>query len=116
MCRSDANFSNAGSFEPGRWLRQGEKVPKSFPIHNEDAFHPFGFGNGECPGNKLAYMMMRMILAKLVWHFDFSLAEVLLPWETQIGGVLVERRAWAVSISKRQEEWEKQRSRPGWVG
>ena len=118
MCRSNANFSNAGSFQPGRWLRQTEEMstkPEGFPIHNQDAFHPFGFGSGGCLGKSLAYMVMRIILAKLIWHFDFFMAEVLLPWEKQTSGVLVERRAWAVGLRIRDEELEKKYSWSGWV-
>ena len=113
MCRSDSNFTDAKSFRPERWLRQTEKtpnLPQRYPMHNRDTFHPFGFGNSKCPGDKLAYMMMRLILAKLLWHFDFSESEALLPWETQTSGVLVKRRAWGVCLTMRREELEKQRA------
>lgn len=41
---------------------------------------PFSIGPRGCLGTNLAYMEMRIILAKLVWHFDWELLNQGLDW------------------------------------
>ena len=101
MCRAASSFSEPGAFRPERWLKvpsdgSSEKVAPQ--IHDENAFHPFGHGSGMCLGNDLALMMMRLILAKLLWHFDLLQAEPMLSWESQKGEVMVERRPWNLCL------------------
>ena len=40
----------------------------------------FSFGPRNCLGKNLAYAEMRVILAKLVWHFDFELEPGMDDW------------------------------------
>lgn len=70
MFRSDENFERAGEFIPERWL-EGE----GFVGDKKDVFHPFGVGPSGCMGQPLAWVEMRMILARLLWNFDFKIPE-----------------------------------------
>lgn len=44
-------------------------------------FQPFGIGRHSCIGMKLAYAEMRLILARLVFAFDISLADAKDRWD-----------------------------------
>ncbi|KAF2198224.1 cytochrome P450 ClCP1 [Delitschia confertaspora ATCC 74209] len=69
--QSASHFSEPESFAPERWLHGGPS--KTFPNHDAKAFYPFSLGPHGCLGQSLAWLEMRMILALLVWRYDFSL-------------------------------------------
>ena len=46
-----------------------------------DASKPFSIGPRACLGINLAYMEMRIILARLVWEFDWELLSTEVDWE-----------------------------------
>ncbi|KAF2971803.1 hypothetical protein GQX73_g1680 [Xylaria multiplex] len=62
-------------FAPERWL--GDPKYKSDQL---DAMQSFSVGPRNCIGRNLAYAEMRLILAKLVYNFDMSLAEDSRHW------------------------------------
>ncbi|KAI1840690.1 hypothetical protein JX266_013097 [Neoarthrinium moseri] len=77
VCVSAENFSlsydsrfwiEPQSFKPERWIGAGIEGD------NKAAHVPFSEGPRSCIGKSLAYVEMRLILAKLVWHFDWVLA------------------------------------------
>lgn len=53
-------------FKPERWLENEVGASKL-------AFQPFSLGPRACIGINLAYLEMRVILAKLVWMYDWEL-------------------------------------------
>lgn len=62
----DANFTDAASFRPERWLQPaGEGNSKKVAI-------PFGAGPRLCPGRFLAIEEMKMALAMLAKNFDIE--------------------------------------------
>ncbi|KAL1965540.1 hypothetical protein VTN77DRAFT_5623 [Rasamsonia byssochlamydoides] len=65
------NFSNPTEFVPERWL-EGEHTTETA---NREAFHPFGLGARGCLGQTLAWLEMRLTLAKLLWNFDISVPQ-----------------------------------------
>ncbi|KAK9446168.1 benzoate 4-monooxygenase cytochrome P450 [Metarhizium brunneum] len=72
--RSERNFFDAKAFRPERWLAETRNDPKSpFKDDRLDAVRPFSYGPRNCIGRNLAYHEMRLILAKLLWHFDLKL-------------------------------------------
>ncbi|KAL9094765.1 MAG: hypothetical protein Q9165_003036 [Trypethelium subeluteriae] len=89
-----AQFHRADDFVPERWMPD---APAEFARDNKAAFHPFGVGTRNCLGQNLAYMEMRLIMAKLFWHYDIELDE-------RKTGEWLDQRAWGV--------WRK---RPLWV-
>ncbi|KAF4448963.1 cytochrome P450 [Fusarium albosuccineum] len=69
------HFLLPDSFIPERWLGDAR-----FANDKKDAFQPFSLGPRNCIGKNLAYSEMRMILSRLVWNFDISIAEESLSW------------------------------------
>ncbi|OGM47415.1 hypothetical protein ABOM_002546 [Aspergillus bombycis] len=67
-CRSSMNFHRPNEFLPERWQGQGE-----FAYDRREASQPFSIGPRNCIGRQLAYVEMRLILVKLLWHFDLRL-------------------------------------------
>jgi cytochrome P450 len=69
----EENFSNAQDFKPERWLKDSK-----CPVHNADAFSPFGGGPRYCPGRNLAILEIRMVMSMLLKNFD---VELVTPYE-----------------------------------
>lgn len=76
LTRSPANFHRPDDFCPERWLPDALSDPSS-TFHNDkrEASQAFSVGAWSCIGKYLAYQELRLILAKLVWHFDIAMAE-----------------------------------------
>lgn len=64
----DEFFSNAKDFKPERWLKASQ-----CPVHNTDAFTPFGAGPRYCPGRNLAILEIRNVIAMLFKNFNIEL-------------------------------------------
>ncbi|KAK8093445.1 cytochrome P450 [Apiospora hydei] len=78
--RSALNFARPHDFVPERWL-QGK--PAEFADDNRHGvFQPFSFGPRNCIGMNLAKAEMHLILAKLLWHFDFEHPEDGDDWDS----------------------------------
>lgn len=61
-------FSESRNFKPERWLKESR-----CPVHQTEAFSPFGGGPRYCPGRNLAILEIRMVMAMLVKNFDVEL-------------------------------------------
>ncbi|KAF3760190.1 cytochrome P450 [Cryphonectria parasitica EP155] len=68
-------FTAPEEFHPERWLGD----PR-FATDNRDIFQPFHVGPRNCVGRNLAYVEMRVILARTLWNFDLKLAEDSQNW------------------------------------
>lgn len=69
--KNDTYFSDSEQFKPERWL---EKVESKCPVHNTDAFMPFGFGPRFCPGKNLAFLEMKLVLSMIAKNFTIEMA------------------------------------------
>ena len=101
--QSPTNFTSPTTFAPERWLSSPEKHAGAFDGDNKKAFNPFSTGPRNCLGKNLAYHEMRLILAKLIWHFDFGLADEQAgedDWLDQRVLTFWEKRPLRVKISK----------------
>ncbi|PYI32696.1 cytochrome P450 [Aspergillus indologenus CBS 114.80] len=76
---SGASFFRATDFLPERWLG----TDPQFEGDKKDTLQPFSVGARNCPGKSLAYLEMRLTLAKLVYHFDMELCPVSEGWNDQ---------------------------------
>ena len=83
--QSSENFHRPQSFLPERWLEGSTSKSSAFKTDRKDAFNPFSLGSHNWPGRALAYLEVRLILAKILWHFDIALpkSKNLMKWEDQ---------------------------------
>ena len=81
--QATSNFHSPTLFAPERWLEG--PANSQYNKDRKDVFQPFSLGPHNCPGRSLAYLEMRLILAKMIWNFDLKVPKgVALPeWETQ---------------------------------
>jgi len=85
VARSPANFALPRTFAPARWLPETHPLyDPVFAADNKDATKPFSVGPRACLGKNLAYMELRIILAKLVWHFDWVWLNRDLDWDDEV--------------------------------
>ncbi|CAG9940080.1 unnamed protein product [Clonostachys rosea f. rosea IK726] len=76
---SEANFKNANTYAPERWLRTD-------PIYTGDALEahqPFGFGSRNCLGQNMAMHEMRLLLATILFKYDLELSDESRDWSAQ---------------------------------
>lgn len=80
--RSATNFSRPNEFLPERWLAEQQA---DFGGDRKEAYNPFSLGAHGCLGQQLARAEMRVVLARLLWNFDFEIPEGKKPlvWESQ---------------------------------
>ncbi len=83
--QSPSNYYKPESFIPERWLAEASDASSLYSKDRKDAFNPFSLGPHNCPGRSLAYLEMRLILVKMVWHLDMEIPKGMgLPqWEQQ---------------------------------
>ncbi|KAK3332925.1 cytochrome P450 monooxygenase [Cercophora scortea] len=70
---STSNFADPEKFIPERWVEEG-RDPK-FDNDRREALQPFSVGPRNCIGKNLAYVEMRLILARLIWNFDLAVSD-----------------------------------------
>lgn len=66
------NFAHPERFTPERWL---PNPPPEYSNDRKDAFQPFSIGPRNRVGKNLAMAEMKLILARLVWQFEWQLAD-----------------------------------------
>ncbi|RAL08505.1 cytochrome P450 [Aspergillus homomorphus CBS 101889] len=93
---SPDNFKRPDEFIPERWTNDPE-----FAGDNKAAFQPFSYGPRNCLGKTLAYHEMRIILAKVLYHFDLSLAPESVDWNKQKVFSLWEKKPLMVQLHPR---------------
>ncbi|OJD35901.1 cytochrome p450 [Diplodia corticola] len=76
--RSPLYFKDAEKFVPERWL-----PGTGYEGDRRDVMQAFSYGPRNCIGKSLAYHEMRLILAKLLWNFDFELCPESDGWINQ---------------------------------
>jgi cytochrome P450 len=107
MNRDGKYFHRPDSFAPERWLAEATGNPDSpFFGDQRDTFHPFSLGPRSCLGQNLAWAELRLIMAKLVWTFDFTLPQdpaKRLDWEDLRTFLLVEKKPIYVEVKLRPE-------------
>lgn len=76
---SEANFTDASSFIPERWLRTDSRYAGDVV----ESHQPFGFGPRNCLGQNMATHEMRLILATMLFTFDLELCNESEKWINQ---------------------------------
>lgn len=97
-CRSTLNFSSPDAFLPARWLSPNSE-------DRRDALQPFSLGPRNCIGQRLAWAETRLILAKLLWHFDVEEVEEkkMVDWSKQKTYTLWEKTEGWVRLKHRAD-------------
>ena len=82
--RSASNFHRPHSFLPERWLppssTSSTTTPSPYASDSPTSSQPFSHGPRKCLGEQLAYLEMRLIMAKTLWNFDFELKKESEDW------------------------------------
>ncbi|KIM95590.1 hypothetical protein OIDMADRAFT_133798 [Oidiodendron maius Zn] len=77
--RSPSNFANPNQFLPGRWIDGVESSERDKNESLSTAFRgiiePFSVGPRNCLGKNLAWVEMRLILARVLRSFDLELVD-----------------------------------------
>jgi len=69
MGRDPSIWADPNSFQPERFLESGEDLREDF------GFIPFGAGRRICPGVPFAHRTIHTMLASMLHHFDWKLAD-----------------------------------------
>jgi len=67
-------FPQSYTFIPERWIPRQFTSPEQLEVAYE-AFNPFSTGPRGCPGRSLATLEICLTLARIIWEYDFRLAE-----------------------------------------
>ncbi|KAJ4420514.1 hypothetical protein N0V82_004287 [Gnomoniopsis sp. IMI 355080] len=104
--------SISGYFIPGKFTKPSSFCPErfmgdpEFASDNLDAFQPFHLGKRSCVGRPLAYVEMRLVLARLLFNFDLALTDESRDW---MRGAIPYNIWWKpplrILISKRKGDW-----------
>ncbi|KAI9164046.1 Cytochrome P450 monooxygenase lcsI [Paramyrothecium foliicola] len=101
--RDPAYFHLPERFLPERWLPDRTDPESIFRNDRCDDLHPFSAGSRSCIGRHLAWAEMRLIMAKLIWTFDFkSIESKTLKWESLKTFLLVEKKPIYVKMAQRK--------------
>lgn len=92
--RSPENFARAKEFCPERWVASGgDKDKKEGGLYDGDnwaAYRPFLIGTRACIGRHMAQQSLRLIIATLLWNYDFELVDRDgFVWERDAGSSLI---------------------------
>ncbi|CAG5180846.1 uncharacterized protein ALTATR162_LOCUS9466 [Alternaria atra] len=86
--RSPKYFVDPANFRPERWLEGAEE--NGFDGDNRSASRPFLIGSRACIGRHMAQQSIRLIMAKLLWRYDFELLDRDgFIWERDAGSSLI---------------------------
>ncbi|KAK8015778.1 hypothetical protein PG991_008666 [Apiospora marii] len=87
--RSPEYFADPATFRPERWLEGAEKSAE-FENDNPAAYRPFLIGSRACIGRHMAQQSIRLIVASLLWRYDFELLDPAgFVWERDAGSSLI---------------------------
>ncbi|OKL56912.1 hypothetical protein UA08_07745 [Talaromyces atroroseus] len=74
---SSSNFASPDTFDPDRWLPE---APQKYHGDDKAVLQPFTIGPRQCIGKGLAYLEIRSVLARMMWHFEIELDEESRGW------------------------------------
>ncbi|KAI2485718.1 cytochrome P450 monooxygenase [Pyrenophora tritici-repentis] len=98
---SQMNFHNPEAFAPERWLPD---PPEEYKNDKLGCVQPFHVGPRNCVGKNLAYLTLRSVLARLLWHFDFELCEESQGWHNQRCFILWDKPPLWLRISRKLDD------------
>jgi cytochrome P450 len=92
--RSSTNFIRPTEFIPERWMGAPE-----FKDDKRKVAQPFSVGPRNCLGQNLAWLELKIILARVIWNFDLELCEESRRWmERQKFYIVAERSELMIRV------------------
>lgn len=85
--RSSRYFHDPSSYRPERWYDNKEGTV--YEHDNRLAWRPFSLGTRACIGRNMAQQSLRLIIARMVWNFDFELLDKQFVWEKDAGSSFI---------------------------
>ncbi|KAI0516988.1 cytochrome P450 [Xylaria bambusicola] len=68
-------FPDSFTYKPERWIKVDTGAPGETPKQSHRAaFAPFSAGSRSCLGKSMAYLELSLVVAKIMWYFDFERA------------------------------------------
>lgn len=95
--RSPLNFRDPDQFRPERWLGDPYFASDDFAV-----VQPFIMGPYSCIGKSLAYMEVSLILAKMVWNFDWELLSPCTRFEQEEVYALWQKSEMKLKLTERK--------------
>ncbi|KAI0458821.1 averantin oxidoreductase [Xylaria acuta] len=85
ISNSPLNWTQPEAFIPERWTGEDAR----FANDKRESSQPFSYGPRNCLGRNIAYAEMKLVMARLIWHFDIENAtegnwldqKVFMVWE-----------------------------------
>ncbi|KAK1974374.1 cytochrome P450 [Colletotrichum cereale] len=74
------NWARPTEFIPERWLHPEDPEWKD---DKRDVHEPFSYGPRNCIGKNLAWLELRLLLAKTLWHYDLEMCPGMEDWVAQ---------------------------------
>ena len=96
---NDNYFTDSEKFNPDRWLKKAEN---KCPVHNMEAFLPFGSGPRFCPGKNLAMLEMRLVLSMIAKNFSIEMITPINEVEEIMAFTMMPSK-FAVRLTKRNQ-------------
>ncbi|PVH99744.1 cytochrome P450 [Periconia macrospinosa] len=92
--RDERYWSAPHTFMPERWLDSSDKTQNEKP-DSKDVFMPFGVGRTICVGKAIAYQEMGVVLARMLWAYDFQVvSKEARGWRKLYWDYVSERQEW----------------------
>ncbi|OJJ99047.1 hypothetical protein ASPACDRAFT_120148 [Aspergillus aculeatus ATCC 16872] len=98
-----ANHSSDNFTDPERFIPERHLGDPRFANDSKTAMQPFSFGPRNCIGRNLAYVEMRLILARMVFNFDMELDQPGSDWLHQECFVLWQKPSLPVKLIPRHK-------------
>ena len=81
---ASSNFSHPEQFVPERWLATNDPEYPDWATSDQiEVFEPFSTGPRNCIGKNLAYAEMKLLLARFLWRFNFTVLDDAFIFEQQ---------------------------------
>ncbi|TGO50025.1 hypothetical protein BOTNAR_0408g00010 [Botryotinia narcissicola] len=101
MSRSEKYFSYPNEFHPERWLSTGIR-PYEFDNDHLSVSQPFSIGHSNYLGKNLAWVEIRLVIARLLWAFDVAETGKRLDWTKLKTLMIIQKEPIMLSIKIRE--------------
>ncbi|KAJ0156687.1 Isotrichodermin C-15 hydroxylase [Colletotrichum tanaceti] len=95
------NWARPTEFVPERWLHPEDPEWKD---DRRDVHEPFSYGPRNCLGKNLAWLELRLLLAKTLWHYDMELCPGMEDWVVQKSYITWEKGPLMVTLKPVERE------------